>query len=139
MTAETSRRRGRGKAQKSLRLIETATDILSEIAPASVREVCYRLFVAGPDFRAETKRRDPRYRWFVGNFGRRCWELDVLSPVVLRDRVELAVLDRVDRAAWHRAEVVERAEQESLESILNAWPGISRPAQQYPVIGTEQP
>jgi hypothetical protein len=40
-------RRGRGKAQKSLELIEAAFRILSEIQPASVRAVCYRLFTEG--------------------------------------------------------------------------------------------
>jgi hypothetical protein len=48
---------------------------------------------------------------------------------MLRDRVERAVLDRLDHDAWQRAEVVEAAEQESLKAILSAWPGISRPAQ----------
>ena len=42
-----ARARGRGKAQKSLNLIAAAADILREIQPASVRAVCYRLFVAG--------------------------------------------------------------------------------------------
>jgi hypothetical protein len=37
-------RRGRGKAQKSLDLIDAAYRILSEIQPASVRAVCYKLF-----------------------------------------------------------------------------------------------
>ena len=37
-------RRGRGKAQKSLELIDAAYRILSEIQPASVRAVCYKLF-----------------------------------------------------------------------------------------------
>ena len=37
----------RGKAQKSLDLIAACRDILAEIQPASVRAVCYRLFVAG--------------------------------------------------------------------------------------------
>jgi hypothetical protein len=36
-------RRGRGKAQKSLELIGAARRILSEIQPASVRAVCYKL------------------------------------------------------------------------------------------------
>ena len=40
-------RRGRGKAQKSLDLIDAAYRILSEIQPASVRAVCYKLFAAG--------------------------------------------------------------------------------------------
>src|SRR2546423_15554010 len=37
----------RGKAQKSLDLIEAAYEILEEIQPATVRAVCYRLFIAG--------------------------------------------------------------------------------------------
>lgn len=40
-----ARKRGRGKSQKSLALIDAAHDILEEIQPATVRAVCYRLFV----------------------------------------------------------------------------------------------
>ena len=36
---------GRGKSQKSLVLVEAARSILEEIQPATVRAVCYRLFV----------------------------------------------------------------------------------------------
>ena len=39
-------RRGRGRAQKTIELIDAATRILEEIRPATVRAVCYRLFVA---------------------------------------------------------------------------------------------
>lgn len=46
---------------------------------------------------ADTKRRDSRYRWYVYRYGARCWELDALSPVVLRERVEQAILERLDR------------------------------------------
>jgi len=48
--------------------------------------------------------------------------------LVLRDRVERAILERIDPEAWHRADAAERAECESLHTILNAWPGISRQA-----------
>lgn len=81
-----------------------------------------------PSFAAETKRKDPRYRWFVKNYGSTCWELDALSPVVLRDRVERAIEARLDVEAWTRAIHVERVERDSITSILNTWPGISRPA-----------
>src|SRR5205823_950259 len=37
----------RGKSARSLALIDTAATILAEIHPATVRAVCYRLFVAG--------------------------------------------------------------------------------------------
>ena len=54
-----------------------------------------------------------------------------MSPVILRDRVGQAILDRLDSEAWNRAEVVEAAERDSLTSILNTWPGISGQASKY--------
>jgi len=39
-------------------------------------------------FSADEKRKDPRYAWFVKHYGHRCWELDAMSPVVLRQRLE---------------------------------------------------
>ena len=89
-----------------------------------------------PSFAADTKKQDPRYRWYAEKYGDRCWELDALSPVVLRDRVSDAIERRLDHDAWHRAEVVEKAERESLATILNAWPGISGQASKYDEAGT---
>ncbi|AVO48539.1 hypothetical protein C6568_04105 [Melaminivora suipulveris] len=43
----TTKRKGRGKAQASLELIEASRQILAEIQPASIRAICYRLFVRG--------------------------------------------------------------------------------------------
>lgn len=45
MSATPTPRHGRGKSQASLALIDAAYDILEEIQPATVRAVCYRLFV----------------------------------------------------------------------------------------------
>lgn len=81
-----------------------------------------------PWFPAADKRKDPRYAWFAENFGAKCWELDALNPVTLRERVATALRATLDLDAWARADVVERAEQESLTSILDAWPSISRQA-----------
>jgi hypothetical protein len=86
-----------------------------------------------PSFQAATKAHDPRYAWYIRRSLTRhrlgtafeCWELDALSPVVLRDRLVAAIHARLDQAAWARADVVEQAEQESLATILTAWPGIS--------------
>jgi hypothetical protein len=78
-----------------------------------------------PSFHVETKRQDPRYRWFREQYGTRCVELDAMSPVVLRQRVEEAIREEIDHEAWHRAAVAERAEIESLTDILSRWPGIS--------------
>ena len=84
-----------------------------------------------PYFLTESKRKDPRYAWYQRRYGSRCWELDALSPVVLRERVEQAIRARLDLEAWQRADLVERAERESLSTILNAWPGISGQASKY--------
>jgi hypothetical protein len=84
-----------------------------------------------PSFMADTKRKDPRYRWYRDGYGSRCWELDALSPVILRERVEQAIVDRLDLEAWKRAEIVEQAERDSLTTILQSWPGISGQAPKY--------
>lgn len=85
-----------------------------------------------PSFDVETKTRDPRYAWYVRNFGSKCWELDALNPLALRARVEAEIVDRLDLPAWNRAVEVEAAEIESMTGILKKWPGISMPANKYP-------
>lgn len=45
--ASVPQRRGRGKARATMELIEACHEILTEIQPASVRAVCYRLFTMG--------------------------------------------------------------------------------------------
>lgn len=84
-----------------------------------------------PSFEAETKIGDPRYKWFTENYGSRCWELDALSPVTLRARVEAEILSLLDVDAWDHAIDVERAEVESMSCILNNWQSISKPAHKY--------
>ena len=37
-----------------------------------------------PSFEAATKRGDPNYRWYVSHYGQSCWEVDALSPPILR-------------------------------------------------------
>lgn len=74
-----------------------------------------------PSFRAAEKRKDPRYRWFTRLFGFQCWELDALSPEVLRDRLDDAISDHIDWEAWRRCAVAEAAETTSLKQVLTAW------------------
>jgi hypothetical protein len=79
-----------------------------------------------PSFAAATKRGDPRWRWYVKTYGRRCWELDALSPVVLRERVEAAIVSNLDRAAWDRYVTAETAERESIERSIRSWNRLAR-------------
>jgi hypothetical protein len=74
-----------------------------------------------PSFPASDKRKDPRYDWFVGNYGHDCWELDAMDPNDLRDCVEQEIRGLIEPVAWARCEVVNKAEQESLRTILSKW------------------
>jgi hypothetical protein len=74
-----------------------------------------------PSFPASDKRKDPRYKWFVANHGHRCWELDAMDPNDLRSCVENEIRKLIEPVAWERCEVVNRAEQESLQTILENW------------------
>ena len=74
-----------------------------------------------PPFPASDKRKDPRHKWFVRNFGDRCWELDALDPNDLRALVEEAIRAEIEPIAWERCDLVNQAEQESLKTILAKW------------------
>jgi hypothetical protein len=74
-----------------------------------------------PSFPASDKRKDPRYRWFRSNYGGRCWELDAMDPNDLRDCVDREIEQLIEPVAWERCEIVNKAEQESLKSILEKW------------------
>jgi hypothetical protein len=74
-----------------------------------------------PSFPATDKRKDPRYKWFRANYGDRCWELDAMDPGDLRDCVEEKIRDLIEPTAWQRCEAVNRAEQESLKTVLEGW------------------
>jgi hypothetical protein len=81
-----------------------------------------RKHVSGlPSFPATDKRKDPRFRWFVRNYGKRCWELDAMDPNDLRDCVEQAIMELIEPVAWERCETINKAEQESLRTILEKW------------------
>jgi hypothetical protein len=74
-----------------------------------------------PSFLAADKAKDPRYKWFVSNHGHHCWELDAMDPNDLRDCVEQAIIELIEPVAWERCEVVNKAEQESLRTVLEQW------------------
>jgi hypothetical protein len=86
---------------------------------ALVPSQCRRL----PSFPAADKSKDPRYKWFIREFGARCWELDALDPNDLRDCVEEAIKSHIEPVAWERCVTVEKAERESLRTVLDSWNG----------------
>ena len=43
-----------------------------------------------------------------------------MNPVDLRERVENEILDYIDQEKWQRADMVERAERESIREFASA-------------------
>jgi hypothetical protein len=72
-------------------------------------------------FPATDKKKDTRYKWFVANYGDRCWELDAMDPRDLRDCVETAIKELIEPVAWARCDIINKAEQESLRHVLDQW------------------
>jgi hypothetical protein len=74
-----------------------------------------------PSFDASTKADDPRHRWFVDNFGGQCWELDAMSPVLLRQRVHESVQNLIDTEPWAHALQIEKVEAQSMRDFAQSW------------------
>jgi hypothetical protein len=74
-----------------------------------------------PSFPVTDERRDPRYRWYVNNHGKQCWELDAMDPRDLRECVRYHIRKQIEPEAWQRCETVYAAEKESLTTFLNSW------------------
>jgi hypothetical protein len=84
-----------------------------------------------PWFPVADKIGDSRHDWFVRLYGHRCWEVDALSPVVLRQRLDDEISSLLDIDAWNHAVEIERAEIESMQSLLGTWKSISRQDSKY--------
>jgi hypothetical protein len=77
-----------------------------------------------PSFPA--KRKDPRYRWFIRNYGDQSWEIDALDPNELRRCVEAEIKACIaDRDGWERCRQINEAERSSLRDVLRNWASTS--------------
>jgi hypothetical protein len=74
-----------------------------------------------PPLDVDTKQGDTRYRWFREGYGVQCWELDALSPVLLRQRVEEYIRAMIDWPAWEQSQLAEQAETDSIRDVLGRW------------------
>ena len=74
-----------------------------------------------PSFSPETKKQDPRYRWFQQHVSTECYELDAMSPPRLRARVEAEIRRHIDLPQWEHARRVEQAEVESMKEFHRSW------------------
>ena len=73
-----------------------------------------------PSFPLESKKDDPRFPWYRETYDPDvCWELDAMSPVDLRERVEDEILSYIDQKLWQRADMVEQAERKSIKQFAD--------------------
>ena len=77
-----------------------------------------------PSFDAATKTGDPRHKWFRENYGSRCWELDAMNPVDLRECVREAIVAMLDVEKWNQSVAIERTEKDSMADFLQTWNGL---------------
>jgi hypothetical protein len=73
-----------------------------------------------PAFDLETKKKDPRYKWFVSHYGDEAWELDAMDPNVLRDRVTSEIDRYIDQDDWQQHLKIEEAQRETTRKIALA-------------------
>ena len=71
-----------------------------------------------PSFEAKVD--DPRYRWYVEEYGEESWELDAMDPNELRDRVEEAIDEYIDADAWEQHKKIEAVQRETTRRIAQA-------------------
>jgi hypothetical protein len=73
-----------------------------------------------PSFPASDKKKDPRYKWFISNYGDNAWELDALDPNTLRDRVKESIGSYIDPGDWQRHLEIEQLQRETTKRIAAA-------------------
>jgi hypothetical protein len=85
----------------------------------------------GLSFPVDSKKDDTRYAWFKKGYGSRCWELDALSPAMLRVVVEREIRALINRDIWKRDDRAEKAELRSIREVISDWPSIPGQARKY--------
>ena len=57
----------------------------------------------------------------MDTIGSKCWELDALSPVIIRDRIEQAIRAEIDMDLWDHYQAIEKIELDSLNDVMDEW------------------
>jgi hypothetical protein len=67
-----------------------------------------------PNFAKES---DSRYASYAAKYGKKCWELDALSPAVIADLIRQQLIKIIDAKAWKRQVNAERRNKAKLQRI----------------------
>lgn len=69
---------------------------------------------------------DTRAKDYVAEYGDESWELDALSPKVLRGLVETAIGSIIDMDRWKKEVAKEKKERVLLEKMVKHWPKVTK-------------
>jgi hypothetical protein len=105
------------------RLAEYGAEDIELIRVALVDSDCTD---ALPSFSASEKSKDARYPWFTTHHGHRCWELDAMDEVELRQRLEDTITGEMDMDAWEHSRKIERVEVASMREYVAATRAVAR-------------
>jgi len=73
-----------------------------------------------PSFDGETKKSDPRYKWFTSRYGQDAWELDAMDPNTLRERVKNEIEEFINKEDWEQHKRIEELQRETTRKIAQA-------------------
>jgi hypothetical protein len=88
---------------------------LKRIALTAEQTTSLRSFPASDKGPKDGKKGDPRYKWFVKNYGDQCWELDAMDPRQLRDLVRAEINALIDPVSWAEQEALQEREKRSID------------------------
>ena len=96
------------------------------MAEFSDREFTWRRLAVEPEHFEEfniialaPKKKDCRYRAFVGEWGERCAEVEAIPAPALREMVRDAIEDHIPQGEWQRLKTIEAAEKESWDEAMD--------------------
>jgi hypothetical protein len=68
-----------------------------------------------------TKTTDSRAAWYLAEYGTKCWELDALDPIVIRDLIQNEIDHIKDDSKWQLAVEEEIVGKARLAAIAANW------------------
>ena len=85
-----------------------------EVRRMALNMVQVRRYNPPPNFAKES---DSRYAKYAAKYGKKCWELDALSPAVIADLIRQQLTKLIDAKAWKRQVAAEKRNKVKLERI----------------------
>lgn len=115
--SDTKRRKMNDLWDEAMNRIYIEENDLWEVVPVGLTMEQIRQFNPPPN---PAKITDPRAKWYLKEFGPKSWEVDALSPSVMREVVEAAILDHMDEDTLNRVRGKEAEDKANIQRMINS-------------------